>query len=210
MSLKPSTPTPANPEAPAAMDQVRDLLFGAQIKEMDTRLQRQEERFARALDDAKGAMKNRIESLENFMKSEVASILARIKEEQTERNQAFKDEVRERNENIAHLTKELGTLAETLERKSAKLSSTLDTMDRELRQLLLRETGSLAEKIEEKYQDGQAVLQRTATQIRADMVHRASLASMFTELAVKLNGQWAESLDQEGRDAGTLPAEGNE
>ena len=184
--------TPAASDAPAAMDQVRDLLFGSQIKEMDTRLVRQEERFTRALEDSRSAMKNRIESLENFMKSEVAAILARIKEEQAERTDEFKAEQRERNQALAQLTKELGTTSETFERKLAKITATLDTTERELRTLLLSESGSLAEKMEQRYQESLNVLQSTASQIRYDMVHRATLASMLTELALKLNGNWSE------------------
>ncbi len=184
--------TPASSETnPAAMDQVRDLLFGSQIKEMDTRLLRQEERFTRALEDTKSAVKNRIESLENFMKSEVASILARIKQEQTERDNELKNEQRERGEAIAKLTKELASTADNFERKLAKVTATLDATERELRELLLSESRSLAEKIEEKYQESLNVLQNTASQIRSDMVHRATLASMFTEVALKLNGQWS-------------------
>jgi DNA repair exonuclease SbcCD ATPase subunit len=172
------------------MEQVRDILFGAQLKEMDTRLQRQDERFARSLADAQDALKNRIESLENFMKSEVASLLARIKEEQAERDALQKAEQRERQEALAQLTKDLASCQEVLERKLAKTAATLDSMERELRQLMLKECGALASTIQERYQNSLHVLQNTAEQIRSDMVYRTSLAGMFTETAVKLSGQW--------------------
>ena len=190
MSAKPQKNSQYTPETPAAMDQVRDILFGAQLKEMETRLQRQEERFARSVEDAKGALKNRIDSLENFMKSEVASILARIKEEQGERSDLLKTEQRERQEAVTQLAKDLSSAQDALERKLAKAASTLDATERELRQLMLTECGSLAEKIQERYQHSLKVLSNTAEQIRADMVYRSSLASMFTETAVKLSGQW--------------------
>jgi hypothetical protein len=194
-----------NPETPAAMDQVRDILFGAQLKEMDTRMQRQEERFARSIEDAKGALKNKIESLENFMKSEVASILARIKEEEDERTALQKTEQRERQEAVTQLAKDLASAQEALERKLAKHAATLDAAERELRQLMQKENGSLADKIQEKYEHGLQVLRNTAEEIRADMVYRSALASMFTETAVKLSGQW--SSDENGSPGVDVSAE---
>ena len=187
---------------PAPMEQVRELLFGAQLKDMETRFKRQEERFVREVSDAKESLKTRIDSLENFMKSEIASILARIKEEQNEREEALKVEQRERAEQItaeqrdradaiSQLAAELASVSETLERKIAKLSNTLDSTERDLRSLLLDESKSLDAKIESKYKDALSVITKTAAQIRHDMVYRSSLSSMFTEMVVKLSGsQW--------------------
>ena len=182
----------------ASMEQVRELLFGAQLKDMETRFQRQEERFVRDVTDAKDVLKKRIESLENFMQSEVSSILNRIKEEQNEREQSLKAEQRERAEyikteqrerieNITQITADLAGAVETFERKINKISTTLDNAERDLRSLLMSESKSLSEKTEAKYQDALAVIAKTAAQIRHDMVYRTSLSSMFTEMVVKLS-----------------------
>ncbi|MDL2207271.1 hypothetical protein LJB82_00940 [Desulfovibrio sp. OttesenSCG-928-M16] len=185
----------------APMEQVRELLFGAQLKDMETRFKRQEERFLREIADARDSLKSRLDSLENFMKSETGALLNRLKDEQNERGEALKAEQRERAEQIKNeqrervealtqLSKDLAATTEGLERKIAKVSGTLDAAERELRQLLLSESSALSGKIEEKYQDALNVLANTAAQIRHDMVYRSSLASMFTETAVKLSGQW--------------------
>ena len=201
------------PQETAQMDQVRELLFGAQLKDMETRFRRQEERFLREIADSRDALKTRLDSLENFMKSETATILHRLKEEQNERDEALKIEQRERGESLRSeqreraeairneqreraealslLSKDLANAVETLERKIAKVAGTLDTAERELRQLLLAESGTLSAKIEEKYQSALDVLAGTAAQIRHDMVYRSSLSGMLTEVAVKLSGQWS-------------------
>ena len=183
-------------QEPAAMEQVRELLFGAQLKDMENRLQRQEERFQREISDARDSLKTRLESLENFMKSETASLLHRVKEEQAERESALKSEQRERSEALAQTAKDLAALSESLERKIAKVSGVLDATERELRALLLMETNSLSAKIDEKYSEALGVLSRTASQIRDDMVHRSALSGMFTEVAVKLSGQWTPEFGQ--------------
>jgi phage-related protein len=180
----------------APMEQVRDLLFGAQLKEMEMRFQRQEERFQRDIADARDMLKNRIDSLENFMKSETASLLYRIKEEKAEGDAALKGEQRERAEAIAQIVKDMASTAESFDRKLAKASGALDTVEQELRRLLLSETGALSGKIEEKYQDALKSLQKTAADIRHDMVARSSLSSMFTEVAFKLSGQWSSDINR--------------
>jgi seryl-tRNA synthetase len=146
------------------------------------------------------------------MKSEVSSLLGRLKEEQQERDgalkaeqrerqealkaeqrersESFKNEQRERTEATSALNNELKNNAESFDRKLAKLSSTLDAVERELRQLLLSESGSLSDKIESRYKDALNVLTKTAGQIRSDMVYRTALSGIFTEAVMELNNPW--------------------
>lgn len=187
----------------ASMDQVRELLVGTQLKDMENRFQRQEEQFHRELADLQNHFKNRLDSLENFMKSETATMMHRLREEQAERAAAVKTEQRERAEALAaeqkerveaftKLSKELATLDETLERRLVALSGTLDTTERELRQLHLAENSRLADKIDEKYKDALTALGSTSDQIRNDMASRSTVSSLLTEMAMKLSGQWAD------------------
>jgi len=196
-----------HPIEASSMEQVRDILFGAQLKDLEIRFQRQEERFTREINDARDALKKRLDSLENFMKSENASLMNRVKEEgaerasemkneQRERADALKNEQRERTDAFAQLTKELASAVESFERKLTKLSGMLDTTERELRQLLSTESGSLSDKVEEKYQDALEVIASTAAQIRHDMVYRSALSGLFNDVAVKLSNQWSGELGQ--------------
>ncbi|MDR3298704.1 MAG: hypothetical protein LBU43_01560 [Candidatus Accumulibacter sp.] len=191
----------------APMEQVRELLFGAQLKDMETRFQRQEEGFQREIADSRNALKTRIDSLENFMKSEIASLLHRLKGEQDERVEVIKAEQRERNESakteqrerveaVAQLAKDLAAANEAFDRKLAKLSSTLDNAERELRQLLQAESGALSVKVDERYQDALGALSKTSSEIRGDMVYRSTFSTMLTEMAVKLSGQWPLDMTQ--------------
>lgn len=200
----------------APMEQVRELLFGAQLKDMDTRLQRQEEHFRHEISDIKNSFKKRLDSLENFMRSEAGSALNRLKEEQREREEsmkieqrerieALKNEQRERSESATQLSKDIATVVETFERKLANLSGTLDSTERELRQLLLSENGSLTDKIESKFDDALGVLSKTAAQIRSDMVYRTSLSSMLTEMVVKLSGSLSIGTPPDKEEALSLP-----
>ncbi|MDR2076050.1 MAG: hypothetical protein LBP61_03835, partial [Desulfovibrio sp.] len=158
--------------------------------------QRLEERVLREISDVQEALKTRLDSLENFMKSETGSLLHRLQEEQAERDGLIRDEQRERAESLAKLTKELTAAADAFERRTARLSGALDTTERELRNLLMAESNALSAKVEERYQDALNVLANTAAQIRHDMVYRSALSGMFTDLAVKLSGQWTLDMGQ--------------
>ncbi|MDR0355964.1 MAG: hypothetical protein LBJ64_09585 [Deltaproteobacteria bacterium] len=84
----------------SSMVQVRELLFGAQLKDMEMRFRRQEERLLREISEVKDSLRSRLDSLENFMKSEVNSILSRLKEERDERDALIRAEQRDRHEEI--------------------------------------------------------------------------------------------------------------
>jgi len=183
------------------MEQVRELLFGSQMKEMETRMARQDERFQQEITDVGNTLKQRLDSLENFMKSEVASLLGRLSAEKAERESALKDarreaeeamkqEQRERQDALAQAARDLASASEAFERKLSGLSKQLDSVERELRELLLTESTSLSAKTEERYQQTLDTIRRTADDIRHDMVHRNALSGLFTETAVKLSGQW--------------------
>jgi hypothetical protein len=211
----------SQPEAPIA--QVREILFGAQLKDMEMRFRRQEEKLLREISEVKDSLRSRLDSLENFMKSEVSAILNRLKEEHEDREQALKSEqtqrqdelqaaVRERNEllsqsrrdftdglstekrerveALAKVTTDLAAAVENSERRAAKLTSSLDLVERTLRELLMTESSNLSDKIDEKYNDALDILEKTSFQIRSDMVYRTALSTMFTEMVASLSKPW--------------------
>ena len=179
-----------------SMNQVRDLLFGTQLKDIEARFQRQEARFQREVNDAKEALKARLDSLENFMRSETASLLHRVNTEASERDAALKAEQRERIESCNTLAGNIAAAEQAFERRIAALSNTLDNTEQEIRKLVQTETNSLNNKIDEKYAAALQVISETASQIRHDMVYRSTLANMFTAMAVKLSNQWSEDLTE--------------
>ena len=213
----------------APMEQVREILFGAQLKDMEIRFQRQEERFSQEMNDIRDFFKKRLDSLENFMKSEVAGLLERIRREseerdaaqqgerkeraealaseqreraealaaeQRERIEALKAEERERQEGAARLSADLAGAVTAFERKLAKLSNTLDAVEREAKSLLMTESGGLNDKIDKKYSDALKALAKTNAQIRSDMVYRAALTGLLAETVGGLSKPWnQEALD---------------
>ena len=74
----------------ANIDKVRDLLFGAQSRDFDTRLKRLEERFARDTSALRSELNSRVDSLEEYIKSEFQVAADARKEERREREKKDK------------------------------------------------------------------------------------------------------------------------
>ena len=156
MSKRPSD-APYPVEA-SSMEQVRDILFGAQLKDLETRFQRQEDRFTREINDARDALKKRLDSLENS-----------IKNERTDRA-----------EGLAKFNRALISLAETLESRLSNTTDTLNAVEQELRSLMLTERNTLFAKLEERCRE-------TLNALQQDVVCRSVLSGILAEASAKLN-----------------------
>ncbi len=215
----------------SSMDQVRELLMGSHMKDMETRMKRQEKTFLREIATLRDNMEKRVDSLENFMKNEFDSFLRRLQEEKEERSSSLKNENRERTEAISseqkertralkeaekerkqsfeRLDKNLAAKEQETERKFASISSSLDAAEKGLRELLLSEKTRITQTLEERYQEVMEQIANTASQIRQDLVSRSSLSAMFAEAAVRFSEHESENLQEyEEQDSeGILPAE---
>jgi gas vesicle protein len=202
---------------------VRELLFGAQLKDMEMRFRRQEERLLREIGEVKESLRSRLDSLENFMKSEVASLLARLKEERDEREALIKNEQRDRHEEVRleakeraeeaasdrrdfheamgkeqrergdaanKLATELAAANESFERRAAKLSQGIDSLEWTLRELIKKESSEINDKIDLKHNEAVNVVDKTSSQIRSDMVYRTAFSTMLTEMVSSLSKPW--------------------
>ncbi len=203
----------------SSMDQVRELLMGTHIKEMETRLNRQEKTLLQEIANLRDSMQKRTDSLENFMKNEFSSFLRRLQEEKEERSSLLKNEQRERTEAFTAEQKERTRLlkeeknereqalerqsndmvakGKEIERKFTAISASLDAAEKGLRELMLEEHTRLNQTIEERYKEIMERIANTAAQIRHDVVSRAALSSMFAESAVRFSEhETANALEQ--------------
>ncbi len=200
----------------SSMDQVRELLMGSHLKDMETRMKRQEKTFLHEIATLRDNMEKRVDSLENFMKNEFDSFLRRLQEEKEERSSSLKNEHRERTEAIGseqkeriralkeaekerkqscdRLDKNLAAKGQEIERKFASISSSLDAAEKGLRELMLSEKTRLTHTLEERYQEVMERIANTASQIRQDVVSRSTLSAMFAEAAVRFSEHEAEKL----------------
>jgi DNA anti-recombination protein RmuC len=163
----------------ASLDKVRDLLFGVHLRDYDRKLARLEERLVKETSDLRDDVKKRLTAIEGLIRQEVESLSDRLKGEQDERSTAAKDLARELNES-----------ARTFERRASQLDDQMARGLRDLRQQLHDQHQGLSDELRRQAEDLLARLSRESQELRGDKADRSALAALFTEMAMRLNGEF--------------------
>ena len=165
----------SDPAAGASLDKVRDILFGVQMRELDRRFARLEERLVKETSELKEDVKRRLDALESYARRENETLAEQITKEQTARTDAGLE-----------LSREINDTAKSFERRTAALDEQLSRSQRESRQQLLEQYQRLSDDIRTKVDDVLATLAREAQELRSDKADRAVLASLLSEMAMRL------------------------
>jgi DNA anti-recombination protein RmuC len=163
----------------ASIDKVRDILFGVQMRDYDKRFARLEERLLKETSDLKDDVKKRLAALEQYVKQEVDALGERLSTEHAGRT----DDVKE-------LGQQLRETSKTFEKKTAAMDDQSAKAQRDLRQQLLEQQQRLSEEIQQRHHELLEALNRDAGELRDEKADRAALASLFTEMAMRLSNQF--------------------
>lgn len=166
------------------LDQVRDILFGAQLKEYDKRLEDLESLIKRELTHFQNEFQSRLDIVEDHFKNEIAALNSKLKKEQSER-EADNDRATERQEEHKR----------TMQRKLADLDEQVDSLGRDLRELILKQCKNLSETAERSYESLKNELVVKAGMLHAAKTDRTALATMFSEMAIRLGAEDEEPAD---------------
>jgi hypothetical protein len=161
------------------VDRIRDILFGSQMRDYDSRFQRLDERLTSEAANARADTQKRLEALEGFIKGALESLTNRLNTEQFARGTA-----------VEKLAQDLGETAKALELATKNLGEHTDREIHSLRDQLLAQSKTLSDEIREKHGQVKADLDREAEQIRGAMTGRESLAEMLSEVALRLKNEF--------------------
>ena len=159
----------------ANLGQVREILFGNQIRDIDQRFAKMEARRAKDVVGIRSDVKKRLESMDLFVKNEIQALSDSIRQEQSDRTQALKEASRE-------LTK----TGAALEKKLTRLDDRMTKTERNLNQHLLDQVNSLREDLQERTAELEAVIERESGVLDDAKTDRAALASLLQEMALRL------------------------
>jgi hypothetical protein len=179
VDFNPQNTSPQEIDEGGKVDRIRDILFGPQMREYDSRFQRLDERLTREAGEARYEIQKRIEALENFLKSEVQSLTNRLNVEQSDRNRA-----------VERLLRDVADITQTFEGKIRNLDEHTAYELHQLREQLLEQSKALSAEIKEKHDQMKAGLDHEAEQIRGAMTGRESLAEMLSEVALRLKNEF--------------------
>lgn len=169
------------------LEKVRDILFGNQMREVDRRFARLEERIAKDSRDLRDEIKRRLDAFEQFVKGETESLANQVRNEQVERADADAKQARE-----------LSETTRAFERRTATLDEQQSKNQREVRQQLLEQHQHLSDDLRQKVDEVLAALAREADELRHDKTDRQALASLLKEMAMRLTDEFKLPSDEGG------------
>lgn len=163
--------------APESLDQVRDILFGGQMRAVDNRLRGLEERIQQEQMALRNEFDRRVTDLDGAVRKELATHAERLA---TERNKRADD--------LKALGAEMKEAFRNVERRHQKLEEAATTADAELRDQLLKQSSALAGELTRTAERLSTELERTATAIRGEKLDTAALTAALTDMATRLGG----------------------
>lgn len=178
---------PAGDEAGAGnLDKVRDILFGSQMRDLDRRFAKVEERLSRETAEMREDLRRRMDALEQFVRAEIDTLVARLKSEHDDRT-----------ESVTGVSRDLQAASAAFDRKLGALDDSLARAQRELRQQMLDGHQRLSDDLRDKVDGVLERLHGTADDLRTEKADRTTLAALFTEMALRLSAASAPGSGQE-------------
>jgi hypothetical protein len=169
-----AAPQPA-PEQ--SIDQVRDLLFGSQMRMVDARIQSLDERLAHESSAMRADFERQIADLDGAIKKELARHAERLSAERAKRV-----------EDLKALNADLREALRSLEKRHNNLEEAAGMADAELRDHLVKQGAALSSDLSRTSEKLSSELDRITSRLQAEKLDTSQLMAGLTDLAGKLGG----------------------
>jgi hypothetical protein len=160
----------------ASLDRVRDILFGAQIREQDHRRQEFEGALEKQLATLGEDSRKRLDALEGFVKRQIASVLEILKTESQQRAEA-----------LQAIAQQLKQTAAGIDKRISAVDEQHNLAERALRTELTDQSTALRDEIANLNQSFTALVEKTRTDLQHAKADRAALATLYNEMATRLS-----------------------
>ena len=164
-------------ETPESLDQVRDILFGGQMRMVDARLRGLEERLMHEYSALRNDFAHKLADVEGATKKDLASQAERLAAERTKRA-----------DDLKAIGAEFKEALKSLERRHQKLEEAAGLADADLRDQLLKQSAVITAELGRTAERLTSELDRAATALRTEKLDTAALTTALTEMAARLTG----------------------
>lgn len=171
----PGSNGPAPEAAPESLDQVRDILFGGQMRMVDARLQGLEARLQQEQSSMRAEFSREFAELDGNLKKGIAQLNDRLAAERTKRA-----------EDLKALSTDMKELVKNLERRHQALEEAASQADAELRDHLLKQSAAQSADLAKTADRLSMQLELMATALQTEKLDTAALAAGLTDLASRL------------------------
>jgi len=171
-------PAPPNEATPESLDKVRDILFGGQMRAVESRLQGLEERLMREQAVMRSDFDKRIADLDASAKRDAQTLGDRLNAERTKRAEELKG-----------LSAEIKEILRSLEKRHVKLEELSGLADAEIRDQILQQSRAIGAEIERLSQRLTTDLNREVASLRNDKTDVSAIVGVFSDMATRLAGE---------------------
>jgi len=161
------------------VDKIRDILFGSQMKDYETRFSRLEESLLSQTAELRESTKKRLDGLEAYLKKELEALQSRLKTEREERS-----------ETVKQVSREVKDIGEALSRKLREIEDHSSESERGLREQILQQSKELLEEIQARNTELSSVVDRRIQDLSSAKTDRAMLGALLTEMAMRLTDEF--------------------
>ncbi len=161
------------------VDKIRDILFGSQMRDYEARFARLEEALVKETVEIRETNRRRFDQIESYIKTELEAVHTRFKAERDERLDTASLQSRE--------VKELG---DSLSRRIRDLDDRSSSVERDLRSQLMQQARDLTDEMVRSHDEIATLLDKRVRELTDSKTDRAALATLFTEVALRLSDQF--------------------
>jgi hypothetical protein len=161
------------------VDKIRDILFGSQMRDYEARFSRLEETLVKETQEIRETNRRRFDQLEAYIKREFETVQSRFKSERDERLDV-----------AAQQSRELKELGESLSRRIRDLDDRSSAAERDLRSQMMDQGREITNELHAAHDELVSLLDKRVYELRDSKTDRAALASLFTEVALRLSDQF--------------------
>jgi DNA anti-recombination protein RmuC len=162
-----------------SVDRIRDILFGAQVRQYDQRFHGVEEMIKNEVAKLREETRKSNETLEQYAKKGLESLIAQLKAEQKERSDSSND-----------LAKKLDNLNKTLDKKTSRLEETTNAGRLDLQEQILQQSKNLMQEIQQLHAELTAALKKAVQELRKEKADRLALGNLFNEIGLRLKEEF--------------------
>jgi hypothetical protein len=157
------------------LDQVREILFGSQSRNLDKRLARLEEELPKRVAEIREDLRRGLADLETYARTEIDSL-----------NERLRVELKDRGKSDDDLAARLDETGKSLRHEVSQLDERSSAAQRELRQQLLDQAKRTSEEIQRRSDELTAALVRAVDELRTEKADRKAMAGILHEVAMRL------------------------
>jgi chromosome segregation ATPase len=164
-----------DPPGTGNVEQIRDILFGVQMRDYEKRFSGLEARLTKEAADLREDIRARFDSLEQAMRQHIQALTDSLMHERQDRTGA-----------VQQVTETVHALTQDVESRTTQLDMQARSNHDTLRDQLQHESHSLAGEIKDRFEALSATVEQHASTLHGAKTDRHALASLFTDMARRL------------------------